>query len=406
MKRSSDRILTTHVGSLVRPPEVLQDILIKVAGKPIDEAAFQKNVSKGVSETVRKQAEIGIDIPSDGEFSKPTFSSYVAERLSGLGPSPITVKPYAYPILQEEFPGFMAEYNAMYTTIWMPKSIPTDIVKEAGDSAELVAEISAWEDPPRAAPTELAPILAVDGFAGPLDWLLEMAQARKIDLARLSIAALIEAFATALEAALARRVRGRAAELGSWGAWLVMAASLAFLRSRLLLSDSPEAKAAEDEAEALRHRLVSRAQVRTAADWLERRPQLGRDVFACGTGDRRYGGGWAGDISELLRACLVVLRVPEQAGVYRPRPPPLWQVSDAIARLRQLLGELPDDSPLTAFVPNVGNAEPGRALRCRVAVSSTLVAGLELARAGALALDQDAPWTPVRVQQRDTAMPS
>jgi segregation and condensation protein A len=74
-------------------------------------------------------------------------------------------------------------------------------------------------------------------------------------------------------------------ELGRWGVWLVMAASLAFLRSRLLLpSDSPEAKAAEDEAEALRHRLVSRAQVRAAADWLERRPQLGRDVFGCGTG--------------------------------------------------------------------------------------------------------------------------
>ena len=270
-----------------------------------------------------------------------------------------------------------------------------------------MAEISAWEDPPRASSPEAAPVLAVDGFEGPLDWLLEMAQARKIDLARLSIVALVEAFATAMESALARRVGGRAAELGSWSAWLVMAATLAFLRSRLLLpSDSPEAKAAEDEAEALRHRLVSRAQVRAAADWLERRPQLGRDVFGCGTGDRRYGGGRAGDITELLRACLVVLRVPEQAGVYRPRPPRLWQVSDAIARLRQLLGELPDDSPLTAFVPNVGNAEPGRVLRCRVAVSSTLVAGLELARAGALALDQDAPWTPVRVQQRDMAMSS
>jgi len=274
----------------------------------------------------------------------------------------------------------------------------TDIVKEAGDSAELVAEISAWEDPPRAAPTELAPILAVDGFAGPLDWLLEMAQARKIDLARLSIVALVEAFATALEAALARRVRGRAAELGNWGVWLVMAATLAFLRSRLLLpSDSSEAKAAEDEAEALRYRLVSRAQVRAAADWLERRPQLGRDVFGCGTGDRRHNDGRVGDITELLRACLIALRVPDQADAYCPRPPPLWQVSDAIARLRQLLGELPDGSPLTAFLPNIGSAGTARALRRRVAVSSTLVAGLELARTGALALDQDAPWTPIRV---------
>ena len=80
---------------------------------------------------------------------------------------------------------------------------------------------------------------------------------------------------------------------------------------------------------------------------------------------------------------------------------PLWQVSDAIARIRQLLGALPDGSPLTAFLPEVDGAEPGRALRRRVAVSSTLVASLELARTGTLALDQDAPWTPIRVQHRD-----
>ena len=277
-----------------------------------------------------------------------------------------------------------------------------DIVQKSAGSAELVAEISGWEDPPRAALTELAPVLTIDGFAGPLDWLLEMAQARKIDLARLSIVDLIEAFATAMEAALARQIDGRAAELGRWGVWLVMAASLTLLRSRLLLpSDSPEAKAAEDEAEALRHRLVSRAQVRAAADWLERRPQLGRDVFGCGTGDRRHDDGRVGDVTELLRACLIALRVPDQADAYRPRPPSLWQVSDAIARMRQLLGVLPDGSPLTAFLPTVGGVEPGRTLRSRVAVSSTLVAGLELARAGTLALDQDAPWTPIRVQHRD-----
>ncbi len=245
-------------------------------------------------------------------------------------------------------------------------------------------------------------MLSVDGFAGPLDWLVEMAQARKIDLARLSIVALIEAFATAMEAALADRTGERVAELGRWGVWLVMAASLAFLRSRLLLpGDTPEARAAEDEAEALRRRLVSRAQVRAAADWLERRPQLGRDVFGCGTGQRGRNNGRVGDITELLRACLVALEVPAQAELYRPRPPTLWQVSDAIARLRQLLDALPDGSPLMAFLPEVEGTEPERELRGRVAVSSTLVAGLELARAGVLALDQDAPWTPIRVRHRD-----
>jgi segregation and condensation protein A len=277
----------------------------------------------------------------------------------------------------------------------------TDTVQEVGRPAARLAEIAAWEDPPRGNSADAAPVLSIDGFAGPLDWLLEMAQARKIDLARLSIVALIEAFATALEAALADRVGGRAAELGRWGAWLVMAATLAYLRSRLLLpSDSPEARAAEDEAEALRHRLISRAQAREAADWLECRPQLGRDVFGRGAPESREPGGRVGDITELLRACLVALRVPEQADVYVLRPVPLWQVGDAIAHMRQLLGALPDGSPLTAFLPRVGSAEPGRALRCRVAMSSTLVAGLELARTGDLTLNQDAVWTPIMVRYR------
>jgi segregation and condensation protein A len=279
------------------------------------------------------------------------------------------------------------------------RPIVTDTVPEAGKLVARRAEIAAWEDPPRGAAADSAPVLSIDGFAGPLDWLLEMAQARKIDLARLSIVSLIEAFATALEAALAPRIGGRAAELGRWAAWLVMAATLAYLRSRLLLpSDSPEARAAEDEAEALRHRLVSRAQARAVADWLERRPQLGRDVFGRGAADSRESDGRVGDITELLRACLVALHVPEQTDTYSLRPPRLWQVGDAIAHMRGLLGALPDGSPLTAFLPRVGSAEPGRALRCRVAMSSTLVAGLELARTGDLTLNQDAPWTPIRVQ--------
>jgi hypothetical protein len=66
---------------------------------------------------------------------------------------------------------------------------------------ETAASIATWEDPPRRGWADTAPVLAVDGFAGPLDWLLDLAHARKIDLARLSIAALIEAFATAMTAA-------------------------------------------------------------------------------------------------------------------------------------------------------------------------------------------------------------
>ena len=89
MKRSTDRILTTHVGSLVRPPEILEMILAKTTGRPFDQAAFEKRVTAGVKDVVAKQAEVGIDIPSDGEFSKPSFSAYVTERLGGLEPRPV-----------------------------------------------------------------------------------------------------------------------------------------------------------------------------------------------------------------------------------------------------------------------------------------------------------------------------
>ena len=71
--------------------------------------------------------------------------------------------------------------------------------------------------------------------------------------------------------------------------------------------------------------------------------------------------------------------------------------------MRQLLGALPDGSSLTAYLPEVGGTDPERALRRRVALSSTLVASLELVRAGTLALDQDVPWTPIRVQRLDVS---
>jgi len=135
MKRSSERILTTHVGSLVRPPEILEMILQKVTGRPFDEAEFERRVANGVREVVRKQAEIGIDVPSDGEFSKPSFSGYVNERLAGLEARPFERRegaaPMNYPILNEEFPGFMAQYATMYRTMWMPMSLDRALIDEA-----------------------------------------------------------------------------------------------------------------------------------------------------------------------------------------------------------------------------------------------------------------------------------
>jgi len=196
----------------------------------------------------------------------------------------------------------------------------TDPVASATAARVTAEEVAAWEDKPRAARSDAAPVLSVEGFAGPLDWLLELARAKKLDLAKLSIAALIEAFVTAMQAALAGRDTAR---IGHWAVWTVMAATLTELWSRLLLPpDSREAKAAQAEAEALRQQLLNRARMRSAADWLERRPQLGRDVFARGRPELHLGRGGAGDLTELLRACLVALRVPEAvAETYCPGRP-------------------------------------------------------------------------------------
>ena len=90
MKRSTNRILTTHVGSLIRPPELLEFFAVKHAGKPYDEAAYAKCLKDSVATVVRKQAEVGVDVISDGEFGKSiSWSQYVLERLSGFERRPL-----------------------------------------------------------------------------------------------------------------------------------------------------------------------------------------------------------------------------------------------------------------------------------------------------------------------------
>lgn len=87
MKRSTDRILTTHVGSLPRPDDLRATIMRKQHGEAIDAAAFAARVKSAVAETVRRQAEVGIDIVADGEMGRIGFIPYVNERLTGIEPS-------------------------------------------------------------------------------------------------------------------------------------------------------------------------------------------------------------------------------------------------------------------------------------------------------------------------------
>src|SRR5256885_12267013 len=93
---SADRILTTHVGSLPRPRDLLDLMKAKLSGPAHDSAAYDSRVKRAVAECVRKQVESGIDVVSDGEQSKPGFFSYVRERLEGFEARPHqTRQPFA-----------------------------------------------------------------------------------------------------------------------------------------------------------------------------------------------------------------------------------------------------------------------------------------------------------------------
>ena len=111
MKRSVDRILTTHVGSLIRPQPLQAFLRAKQGGKPFDREAYERCLSESVAAIVRRQAEVGIDVVSDGEFGKSiSWSQYALERLSGFERRPI--EPGANPFQRGADRGRFAEFYA------------------------------------------------------------------------------------------------------------------------------------------------------------------------------------------------------------------------------------------------------------------------------------------------------
>ena len=159
-------------------------------------------------------------------------------------------------------------------------------------------------------------VLHLEGFEGPLDLLLELARSQKVDLAKISILALVDQYLAVIEGA--RRVR---LELAA--DWLVMAAWLTWLKSRLLVPSAGEAEDAEIAAEILAARLVDLQRVRAAAAWLGQRPMLGVDVFARGEPedftetDRSK---LRLEMSGLLSAYLAARRRGGSKLQYRPKP--------------------------------------------------------------------------------------
>jgi segregation and condensation protein A len=256
------------------------------------------------------------------------------------------------------------------------------------------------------------PLLALNGFSGPLERLLALARAHEIDLARLSLVALVDQLAAALHAA-------PAAPLGHKGNWVVMTAWLVELRSRLLLPADPAIQQkAEAEAVELRGRLVGLRAMQALADWLEQRPQLGRDVFARGQPEL-LGTSIATDheidVIEFLWASLALFEDPgddvETAAGYRQRWFDLYPVAEARARILRLLDGTPEAQSLDRLLPELVDDDEvetpaGPALRRRAAWSSTLIASLELAKQGDLTLAQENLFTPIHVSPVRASRPA
>jgi 5-methyltetrahydropteroyltriglutamate--homocysteine methyltransferase len=144
MKRSSNRILTTHVGSLIRPP-ALQDFLrAKQSGKSYDAAGHAACLASSVAEVVRHQADVGIDIPSDGEFGKSiSWAQYALERLSGFERRPIkddAANPFKRGTDRTQFAEFYAELDSKEAVATTTEAICTGPISYTGQ-AELQRDI-------------------------------------------------------------------------------------------------------------------------------------------------------------------------------------------------------------------------------------------------------------------------
>jgi segregation and condensation protein A len=223
-------------------------------------------------------------------------------------------------------------------------------------------------------------IVDIDGYEGPLHVLLALARNQKVDLLKLSVLKLAEQYLVFVQEA--RRLRFSLA-----ADYLVMAAWLAYLKSRLLLPKPEQPKAEEAPAEEIAARLAFRLAkldaMRKAAEGLRTRPQLGRDVF--GRGDPQAiriipSGRIEGDLYSLMGA-YIGQRQKESGRRYTPAPPTTYPLEDARERLRRLLPELERWTPLAGVAP-LGATDQGPSRASYVA--STLSASLELVKDGAL----------------------
>lgn len=252
-----------------------------------------------------------------------------------------------------------------------------------------------WEEASRGLREEPGKLVVdLDGYEGPLDMLLDLARRQKVDVTKISILDLAEQYLAFI--AKLRRLRLEIA-----ADYLVMAAWLAYLKSRLLLPDragEEDEPSGEEMAAALAFQLRRLEAMREAGVRLQARPHLGREVFPRGAPE-----GVAVTVHAVYDVTLYDLL--KAYGARRGRvagrtlqiaPSDFFSVDDALARLRVALGRVPDWQSLSSFLPSTLRG----GLNARSALAATFAASLELTRTGQAQIRQDRAFGPIHIRRR------
>ncbi|MBK4216442.1 segregation/condensation protein A [Paracoccus caeni] len=237
-------------------------------------------------------------------------------------------------------------------------------------------------------------IIDIEGYEGPLDLLLTLARTQKVDLMKISVLNLAEQYLQFVEQARALRI-----ELAA--DYLVMAAWLAFLKSRLLLPPDPEAEgpSAEDMAAHLAFQLERLQAMRQSATRLMGRDRLGISRFQRGAPEtvaRKRRTEWQAGLIDLMRA-YARLKTKDEFRPYAFDRQDIFTMEQALDRMRRLIGFAGDWTELSDFLPNGWEAD---GTRRRSATAATFAASLELARQGKLEIRQSDTFAPISFRMK------
>ncbi len=256
-----------------------------------------------------------------------------------------------------------------------------------------------WEDDARLAPLDRmaaeALIVDVDGFEGPLDLLLTLSRTQKVDLRRVSVLQLAEQYLVFVAQAQMLRI-----ELAA--DYLVMAAWLAYLKSRLLLPPEPGADgpSAEDLAAHLAFQLERLSAMRDAAARLMARDQRGRDFFVRGIPEdvmRHRKITYSATLLDLMRA-YARIRTKDEFRPFVMDRNHVFTMEQALDRMRGLIGYAGDWADLTSFIPDGWDINP---MRRRSSTAAHFAAMLEMAKAGQVDIRQGDTFAPIQIKRRE-----